>query len=667
MLRLLFVMLFGLIHIMPTTLGAQQYSAADFGSITATDFDLSKLELGEDQDADAVVLFDIGEAYYASIIDDLYLRFERVKRIRILKEDGKSYAQVVIPFYIENSIPEEVINIEAYSYNLVNGVVEKTQLDTKTIYEERINNNYKSKKFAIPNVQSSSIIEYRYTVESPFYTDIPKWYFQEQIPVQYSEFKMSTLPIFDYSFITKGVIKFDAQSSEEIILGLNSWTKLINLADFSMGRNREIVYNYVLKNVPAFKNESFITTEEDYIKQIEFKVLALNQANREKKYFTKTWEQIIKEIEDLGEFSKYLKNAQNDAKKNVIPKLDLEGKGVQEKIARIHEFMTATFEWNKEYRFYASNSRVSDFIKSKTGSAADINLYYIGALQAAGINASPMLISTRNHGKINMNFPSFTAFNYVAAFIDDEIKAYSDATQKHLNFGSLPLYAVNELGLVAADGKGTWMNTNISASSLDRRNFIIILDFENAVAKSNVTIESSSYAAYMLKNRLENDSLKIMSYLSDKGFNKVTSYATRNYESKTRSYLLNFKDESAIEEIDGIFVLKPFKGFQISTNYFKKSERNFPVDFIFPQDEQFMATISVPEGYQLIEQPPMISHDDELMSVELQFEQTKNLIKLVSIIRLKKSFYEPAEYSQLKKNFQLIVDNLDVELLFEAI
>jgi len=51
-----------------------------------------------------------------------------------------------------------------------------------------VNEAYSQKKFAFPNVREGSIIEYKYTMVSPYIFQLDDWKFQYEIPVKWSEF-----------------------------------------------------------------------------------------------------------------------------------------------------------------------------------------------------------------------------------------------------------------------------------------------------------------------------------------------------------------------------------------------------------------------------------------------------------------------------------------------
>ena len=57
-----------------------------------------------------------------------------------------------------------------------------------------------------------------------------------------------------------------------------------------------------------------------------------------------------------------------------------------------------------------TNKSVKDLLSSKTGNSAEINLFLAGMLNAAGIEAYPVITSTRSNGKIQSDYPFLQPF-----------------------------------------------------------------------------------------------------------------------------------------------------------------------------------------------------------------------------------------------------------------
>lgn len=67
----------------------------------------------------------------------------------------------------------------------------------------------------------------------------------------------------------------------------------------------------------------------------------------------------------------------------------------------------------------------------KSGTSGEINLILVNLLKEAGLEAYPMLVSERFHGKVNVAYPFIEQFNSVfACVIINNKKHYLDATDK---------------------------------------------------------------------------------------------------------------------------------------------------------------------------------------------------------------------------------------------
>ena len=56
--------------------------------------------------------------------------------------------------------------------------VSSVSLDKNDIFSEQEDKNHVLKKFTLPAVQEGSIIEYTYTITSPYTFNMPSWQFQ---------------------------------------------------------------------------------------------------------------------------------------------------------------------------------------------------------------------------------------------------------------------------------------------------------------------------------------------------------------------------------------------------------------------------------------------------------------------------------------------------------
>src|SRR3972149_4079874 len=162
----------------------------EFGQITNEEIQMEYYP--KDKDVGAVVICDLGKSYFVGNADGGYnVVFEKRSKIKIFNKAGLPWAEVEIPFYREGNIYEIIYDLEAITWNFDNGILSKALLDVKNTYDEKLNEYWMVKKFALPNVKEGSVIEYRYKLETPYKFNFRDWEFQLGIPVMYSEYIVS--------------------------------------------------------------------------------------------------------------------------------------------------------------------------------------------------------------------------------------------------------------------------------------------------------------------------------------------------------------------------------------------------------------------------------------------------------------------------------------------
>ena len=77
---------------------------------------------------------------------------------------------------------------------------------------------------------------------------------------------------------------------------------------------------------------------------------------------------------------------------------------MRECVAAVHQLITSKVRWNGKYEL--SPAATTETLKKGSGSNADINLLLIQSLRDAGLTANPVVLRTRDLGKLPYNFPS---------------------------------------------------------------------------------------------------------------------------------------------------------------------------------------------------------------------------------------------------------------------
>lgn len=619
-----------------------QNFSKEFGKIAKDEIELTQYAL--DKDAEAVVLFDLAKSYFVRIENSYDIIFERTTRIKILSESGIDWAEVEIPFYQEGGIYEEIYDIEAYSYNYENGRINKTPFIVSNTYDEKVNNYWNIKKFAIPNVKEGTIIEYKYKINSQYKFNLRDWEFQWKIPVVYSEYELKMIPFYEYSLLLQGANRFDSQISY-VDKGLPR--------EFGSITFRDMVHKYIMKDVPAFDNEEFITSINDYIIKLDFQLSKIIYPNGTIENIITTWEDMNKELLKHKDFGKFIKKSEKLATK-LFDTESLIMKSDKEKFEKVIEYVKTNYSWDKNNGKYASKTP-SQFMNEKHGNCADINLFSIGLLNALGVDAKPVLISTRDHGKINYDYPYTHFLNYVIilAKIENDL-VLTDATEVLGLNNRIPARCINGKGIIIQKDKEEWIGLECMFPSETKTD--IQIELKHNELKSSISKTATEYDAAYYRNHYTDDTETIKKKLETTGFFIIdTSITVQNQLNREKPYILEYKQTTETEIVNEKVYLLPFLNEVISENPLKQKVRKYPIDMTYPKKRVYNSVIIIPENYQLDYLPSKQKINNQLFELAYSIETDDNKVIVSFEYFFKKPVYSATDYSKIKYYFKEIV------------
>lgn len=642
-----------------------QKKEIEFGKVTNQELEMTGYD--KDEEAKAVVLYDKGKSIFFDTEKGYDIRFTRHKRIKIFDKSESQHAEVSIPYFVDGYGKTEIVkSIEAITHNYENGRLVQKKLDPSTVYEEQINERWFNKKFVFPDVQNGSVLEFRYVLETPFHFNLPDWTFQDKIPTMYSEYEASMIPFYEYVFRVQGISKFDHQTS--IVSKVDrTWGNVAKVYGSNVGRGVEFqdyVHTYVLKDIPAFKDESYISSLNDYIIKMDFQLAKFHSPTGNTSEIISTWPELNEALLKHDDFGKYLKKSSRQAKKILKEELNLSGLEETDKAVKIIEYVKSNFEWNGNNSKYASRS-VNEFLKERVGNAADINLFLVALLQEAGIEAEPVILSSRNNGKLHMAYPFDHYTNYVIALVKTPTSFLADATEDLLPFNMLPPRCFNETGLVVTGAdEPQWIKLEYNRPSMEKQVITLTLDSLTLDTETMVSVQSTEYDSYLNRSKFGDDTLKIKEYFTEK-IGDIEIVRTQGYDNKSSSYSMNFKGKSETEKINKNIVVKPFLNLPISTNHLKQKVRSYPVDFVYPWEEQFESILRLPEGYVVPVLPRPYKLDNELAEINLDYSYSDGTVVAKGNYKFKKPVYAANEYSRVKYYLDEIVKHFNQPVVVE--
>ena len=643
----LFVML---LFSLQTILKAQTFNN-EYGKVGKDDIDYKSDP--QDKSAEAVVISDDGQSYFSRINDEFEIIYERTTRIKVLNEAGIKYANIEIPFYGEGEIYENVYDVEACTYNFENGVFSRTDLDLNTCHDEKINKYWNIKKFAMPNVKVGSIIEYRYKISSEYLFKLRNWNFQWKIPVIYSRYLTKMIPFYQYTWLLQGANKFDSQKTYEDPLMERQ---------YGSTKFKDLDYEFVMRNLPGFKDEEFISSDDDYLVKLNFQLSKVIDQDGVSKNVITTWPEMIKDLIKNEDFGGFARKSEGIASK-IFELKSLSILPAQQKFDSILDFVKANFTWNKLNDKYASKSPRA-FQKDKNGNNADINLFAIGLLNAVGIKAVPVILSTRDNGKIKYDYPFTHFFNYIVIMADiDGKKVLSDATNPLSKNDRIPEKCINDKGLIIQKDKVEWVGLQTVIPTKTQKAIMITV----SDSTQNAVIQSSSTEYSALDNRTDygTNTHIINKYLLNKGYSVVdSSIIVKNQNDIKMPYILKYSINDKPEKVNNKIYVSPFLHEIIADSPLKQPNRSYPIDMIYPHKTSAFSEITIPDGYKV----DFLPANDKINNDQFEFDYTTaendKKISVSMIYYFKEPVYDASEYSKIKYYFNEIVNKGSEKIVF---
>jgi hypothetical protein len=618
---------------------------------------LSEVEMNtwpSDTIAEAVVLLDEGASrFFISTNDGLEVQYMRHTKIKILKNAGISYGNVEIPIYHNKQETERVEFIQGNVYNIENGSIRTTPFNTKQVYDEKINNNWSVKKLALPNVKAGSLIEYSYSIITPFKFKMPEWQFQWDIPVVKSQYTLGAVPFYEYMFLFQGALKFSKQTKGE-------GTTTHHLGPVAYN---ELFYNFEMENVAAFRDEEFITSKQDNIIKMEFQLTKFTDIYGKSQNVISSWKELSRELMKNSDFGKYISSSERYFKNNLPFAVQND---TLENVKQAIDHVKNQYSWSGQYRLLPA-MKANDFVAQKKGDSSEKNLFAIGLLNAMGINAKPVLISTRNHGRIKSDYPFVDAFNHVLINVKIGTNDYMlDTTDPYCPFGLLPLQCINNKGYIVDDKKSDNWATLINANPS-----MVIYEITQI---PNPDIDSISTSIYVKANyydamKLRKQCISDLDALKEKICQnmQLESFSIEDLENTDKQLGIKAQGNTEIERAGNNLIIHPFSGLCETNNIFKSEKREYAVDLTYAYRRDYVTTITIPHGYEVKSLPGNCAINTPQMQISRTDSQNENKLTITASYIFTKAVYPPEEYAQLKSAFAQMVNRLNATVILAPI
>ncbi|MEO6837091.1 MAG: DUF3857 domain-containing protein [Ginsengibacter sp.] len=626
-----------------------------YGKIDKSDLQLKECEF--DKDAEAYNLISYGDVHYTFSGDAINIVTERRSRIKILKEKGLDEANIKIRFY-SNSNFEDINNISGLTYNLDNsGNVIITKLEKSSVYIKKIDKQFSEVSFTLPDVKVGSVIEFKYTDLKKSIYDLDDWYFQDDIPTRLSEYNILVPSIF--KFTTQMFAYEPVEQKSDIV----PETAVFNGDMINYNSDAK---SYIIRNVPALREEPYMGAVKDYLQRVIYQLSQIDYGGGDVKNVMSSWPKLSQELLESDDFGMQLKKKIPHTKEldDSLKSTD----GNYNKMVVIYNYVRSNMSWNGEEYIYSTDGIKSAWDK-KSGNNAEINLILINLLRDAGLEAYPLLVSTKDHGQVNTLYPFLQQFNNAMTCVEIGDKVYIlNAADKYNPASMIPYDVLNTQGFIVDKDKGGW--TNLYNDKQTYKN--IVSFFAEITSQDSMKGTATVYSYYYAKNpkvkKWKEDKSSFKSYFtqSSNGL-KVDDMVVTGQEKDSDPLTQKFNFSMRVNSSGDYeyFNINLFQG--LEKNPFIADVRRTDIEFNYKQDFTITGKIFIPNNYQFDALPKnlkMIMPDSSIILYRLLQADSSSLDFRITLDFLKSS-YSASSYPLLQEFYKKLYSALNEQIVIK--
>ena len=617
-----------------------------------TDQELQMTEYAGDKDAEAVVLYHKTDVSYQFISNDFKVYYRVNTRLKVLKPEGKRLADGQI-VYLESLTShgrrEMVVGLKATAYNLENGKLVKTKMERSMTSEERLDKNQMVTKFSVPQVKVGTVIEYEYRIESDYYGNIRDWYAQRDIPVLYTCYELSIPEWFSFNIEETGMNHLEK----------NTYSEPMTLL-FSGGTENILtnVKTFVGRNLPALKDDDFVWHATDYGDKVTAELANIFVPGAVYQSYTSTWDDVDGQLMSDEDFGGRLKRS--SPLKDEITAAGIPGiSDKKERIAAVWKLFKSKVRWNGKYALWGESA--SKILKEGTGTNADINFLLINMLKDAGIEATPVIMRTRDSGMLPLSHSSLKYLNTFVVGIPmaDTGMIYLDGSAEDGYLNVLPArLLVNRARVLQKTGADQWVNLQEKARGRETTSIQAQLDADGLLKgqMSNVLLEQAA-AAKRHEWRQVKDSTELVQKMQEREGIEIQAYRLEGRHDFSPAVKEELAFTKQCDAAGDLIYLNPLIFIPQRKSPFTAAERVLPIEFPYKQWEMQNVMIALPEGYVVEEVPKPIVIKLDGATARISYSVLDNMLNVQYMMNIDKTFFASTEYQDLKAFFDRVVES----------
>lgn len=577
-------------------------------------------------------------------------------RIKILTEEGRSNANVEIPFEkgrtSVSGIKARTIRLDGSVVNFDGKVFENTIVKSKTL-------KYLAKTFTMPEVGVGSIIEYHFNYDfEDNYIFSSHWTLSEELFTKRAVFTLK--PYLRYPWNVQWVYP----------AGLPKGTEPAK-------EGPDQVIRMTVQNIPAFQIEDHMPPPSE----LKFRVDFIYHDETPEQDMDKYWKKFGKKQNDRVESFIGRRKAMEQAVAQIVSPNDSPEEKLWKIYARTQKIRNLSYEIRKSEEEIKRDKQkvikdVEELWNEGYGWGSDITWLFLGLARAAGFEAYPVLVSNRREYffiKERRNSRELNA-NVVLVKLNGK-DMYFDPGAAFTPFGLLPWVETGTPGLRLDKDGGSWVQTGLpdsDASHIERTAKLKLTSEGVLEGKMKLTFTGLEALSRRAEERNQDDTER-KKFLEE----QVKEYIPAGTEVELSSK----PDWSASEaplaaEFDlkvpgwvasaGRRALFPVGLFGATEKHlFEHASRVWPVYFAYPYKMIDDLTVELPLEWQVGSLPKDIDQNAKAAEYQLKLENKNGTLHVRRELRCDLMMVPKETYPALRSFFQYVRTQDDQQIVLQ--
>lgn len=575
-------------------------------------------------------------------------------RIKILTEEGRDKANVIIPYLSEksgiSSIRARTVHADGSIVNFDGKVYDKMVEKTK-------GKKIKAKVFTAPDVQVGSIVEYHFN-----YDFEDQWIFNSYWAV--SDDLFTRKAVFSLVPFKEWAVRWEWPA------GLPKGTTPPKLGP-------DDVVRMTAEDIPAFQTEDYMPPEYE----VKFRVIFIYSEDGFEQDPVKYWRKFGKKQNDRMESFVGKKKEMEAAVSQIVSPSDPPEVKLQKIYTRMEQVRNLGYEARKTEQEEKRDKlkkvdNAADVLKNGYGYGTDITWTFLGLARAAGLESYGVLLSRRSEYYFNDKRMDSRELDTNAVMVKLNGKdLYFDPGSKFVPYGMLPWEETSVRGMKLDKEGGSWVQSPYpdSAASQIQRTANLKLD-EQGNLEGTLKLSYTGLEAWSrrLEERHEDDQARkkffedvLKSYVPAAIESELTNQPDWTNTEAPLVAEFHVKIQGWVSSA-GRRALFPVGIFDATEKHvFSHTNRVYGICFEYPFQKIDDVTVELPSGWTVSSVPAAQDKDAKAAEYTLKVEDKKTELHITRTLRSDLFAVPKDTYPALRNFFEIVRSGDDQQIVLQ--